>query len=76
MARTMNKAPSHAWRAVVVKRSANGTETTTYFGPYWRRCDAQTRITNQLREFGRSWSVWELVDAHVEAAPLGAWERA
>ncbi|MFM9649969.1 hypothetical protein ACKI1S_27950 [Streptomyces galilaeus] len=77
MARKMNKAPSHAWRAVIVTRSAaGGGETTEYLGPYWRRGDAQTRITTRQRALSADWSFRTFVNGWVESAPLGDWKEA
>ncbi|WP_432118495.1 hypothetical protein [Streptomyces sp. bgisy032] len=77
MARKMTKAPSAAWRAVITTRSAaGGDERTEYLGPYWRRSDAQGRISNRKRNLDQTWSSRVLVSAHVESAPLGDWEEA
>lgn len=77
MARKMTKAPAAAWRAVLTTRSAaGGDERTEYLGPYWRRSDAQGRISNRKRDFGRSWSPRVLVNARIESAQLGDWEEA
>lgn len=74
MPRKMLKAPSHAWRAVITTRSsAGGDEKTEYLGPYWRRGDAQTRVTIRENDLSRPWASRVLVNARIESAPLGAW---
>ncbi|MGW3724849.1 hypothetical protein [Streptomyces sp. NPDC000851] len=75
MARKMTKAPTHAWRAVIVTRSGDGPERTEYLGPYWRKADATSRITNQRRQYSQSWSYRKFVNGWVESAPLGDWTK-
>ncbi|MCI3271038.1 hypothetical protein [Streptomyces cylindrosporus] len=74
MARKMSKAPTHAWRTVLVTKSAaSGEEKTEYLGPYWRRSDATGRLTTLRYSYSRPWSTWQLVNGWIEAAPLGEW---
>jgi hypothetical protein len=75
MARKMNKAPSHAWRAVIVTRvRATGEERTEYLGPYWRKNDATGRVTTHRNAY-RPTSYREFVNGWVESAPLGDWQK-
>ncbi|MFM9669321.1 hypothetical protein [Streptomyces galilaeus] len=77
MARKMNKAPSHAWRAVIVWRTRDSdTETTEYLGPYWRKNDATGRVTTFRNAYRSAHSYRQFVNGWVEAAPLGDWKEA
>lgn len=69
MARKMSKAPSHAWRVVVVWELPGGHRETEYLGPYWRRSDAQGRVSNLRRSNGYR----RFVSGAVESAALGEW---
>jgi hypothetical protein len=72
MARKMSKAPTHAYRAVVVwEHEDSGEQRTEYLGPYWRKSDAKGRISNLARP---NFSRWRFVSGELQAAPLGAWQ--
>lgn len=74
MARKMPKAPTHAWRAVVVTRFQDGTEHTEYMGPYWRKQDATGLVAIARNTYRPSWST-QFVNGWVESAPLGEWKE-
>lgn len=71
MPRKMSKAPTQAWRAVVVWEYPSGGTSTEYLGPYWRRQDAQGRVSNLQRAWGKT-----VASARIESAPLGEWSEA
>jgi len=77
MGRKMNKAPTHAFRAVVVWRNRNSdVEQTEYLGPYWRKSDATGRLTAYQNQYSRGTSYRVFVRGHVESAQLGNWSSA
>lgn len=75
MARKMTKAPSHAWRAVIVtRRRGSDADQVEYLGPYWRKRDATGQVDTHRNVF-RPGSYREFVNGWVESAPLGDWQK-